>query len=68
MSNAIVPKFCKDQQVSFSGGLEKIKNYFLDSGMWLYTIEMELGPEPDMGRIGSETTILLHQVELHEVE
>jgi len=30
-----------------------------ESGTWTYVVEMELGPEPDMGRVGSETMILL---------
>jgi predicted fused transcriptional regulator/phosphomethylpyrimidine kinase len=28
---------------------------------------MELGPEPDMGRVGSETMILLLEADIHEV-
>lgn len=61
------PKFCKEQQVSFLGGWGIIKNSFLSAGKWLYLVEMELGPEPEMGRIGPETTILLYQTDLQEV-
>ncbi|CAD5965227.1 hypothetical protein PCC9214_03448 [Planktothrix tepida] len=59
-----IPKFCKNQQVFFIGGSGIIKNYFLSSGRWVYLVEMELGPVPDMGRIGFETTILLSQTDL----
>lgn len=62
--NAMKPMFFRDQQVLFTGGSGTIKNCFLDSGAWLYQVEMELGPEPEMGRIGAETTILLHQAEI----
>lgn len=61
------PKFCKEQQVFFLGGWGIIKNSFLSAGKWLYLVEMELGPEPEMGRIGPETTILLYQTDLQEV-
>lgn len=61
------PKFCKEQPVSFLGGWGIIKNSFLSAGKWLYLVEMELGPEPEMGRIGPETTILLYQTDLQEV-
>lgn len=62
-----VPRFSKNQQVSFIGGSGIVKNCFLDSGMWVYAVEMELGPEPEIGRVGAEATILLHQTELQEV-
>jgi len=32
-----------------------------------YVVEMELGPEPDMGRVGSETMIPILEADIHEV-
>lgn len=58
------PKFRKNQQVFFIGGMGKVINYQQDSGMWTYAVEMEMGPEPEMGRVGPETTILLYETEL----
>lgn len=62
--NSTKPIFFRDQQVLFTGGSGTIKNCFPDSGAWLYQVEMELGPEPEMGRMGAEATILLHQTEI----
>lgn len=58
------PKFGKNQQVYFLGGSGRVKTCFLDSGIWAYCVEMELGPAPDSGRIGPEATVLLHQSEI----
>lgn len=58
------PKFKQNQQVSFLGGTGKIKTYLPDAGCWAYEIEMELGPEPDMGRVGPETTIVLYEADI----
>jgi hypothetical protein len=33
----------------------------------MYRVEMELGPEPEMGRIGSETTVLLYESDIDEM-
>ena len=60
------PRFNKGQKVCFVGGVGTIKNCRPDSGMWTYNVEMELGPEPEMGRVGSETTILLDEADIHE--
>lgn len=62
-----MPRFSKKQRVCFVGGIGTIKNYQPESGTWTYAIEMELGPEPDIGRVGSETTILLYEADIHEV-
>lgn len=67
ISNVKPPKFDKDQQVHFLGGNGIIKNCFMDSGIWAYAVEMELGPEPPIGRIGPEATVLLHQPEIQGV-
>jgi hypothetical protein len=59
-----VPKFSQNQSVRFIGGEGKVKALHADSGSWSYTVEMAMGPEPVMGRIGSETTILLSEADL----
>ncbi|MEP0913266.1 hypothetical protein NDI45_20350 [Leptolyngbya sp. GB1-A1] len=61
---AMVPRFRKGQTVSFIGGSGTIKSYYLEAGNWFYLVEMEMGPEPAMGRIGAETTVLLSQSDL----
>lgn len=58
------PKFSQEQRVCFSGGTGTIRNCHLESGTWAYAVEMALGPEPDLGRVGSETTILLYEADL----
>ncbi|MBE9169666.1 hypothetical protein IQ238_19775 [Pleurocapsales cyanobacterium LEGE 06147] len=67
ISLVTAPKFHKDQQVTFIGGSGKIEDCFLDSGTWVYLVKMELDTEPEMGRIGYETTLLLHQTEIRQV-
>lgn len=59
-----MPKYDKNQKVFFIGGVGKIKNYKPDSNTWNYAIEMEMGTEPYFGRIGNETTILLHEADI----
>ncbi len=58
------PKFCKGQKVEFLGGLGTIIQCNSSSGHWLYLVEMEMGSEPEMGRIGYETTILLFETDI----
>lgn len=58
------PRFGKDQRVGFVGGAGTVKNYQLEAGTWAYLIEMDMGPEPEMGRVGSETRILLLESDL----
>jgi hypothetical protein len=55
------PKFRANQMVYFLGGTGKIKNYQAEYKTWSYAVEMEMGPEPEMGRVGFETTIILHE-------
>ena len=62
-----LPTFSKNQLVSFIGGKGKILNCQLDSGMWAYAVEMEMGPPPEVGRVGPETTILLYETEIQDV-
>lgn len=58
------PRFQKNQTVEFVGGIGKIKNYHSESGSWIYFVEMAMGPEPDFGRIGYETMILLAEPDI----
>ena len=60
----IQPRFQPNQQVYFIGGCGTVKNCRPYAKSWTYAVEMELGPEPEMGRIGAEATILLHESEI----
>lgn len=62
-----IPRFSKNQMVCFVGGAGKILYCRPESGTWTYAVEMELNPEPDISRVGSETTLLLHEAEIHSV-
>ena len=62
------PKFSLHQQVHFLGGDGKILFCQPDGGNWLYGVEMPLGQESDMGRIGHETIVLVEETELHTVK
>jgi len=53
--------------VRFAGGVGRIKSYSPEKHTWTYAVEMEMGAEPDFGRIGAETTILLHEEDILEV-
>ena len=65
MSSIILdPRFERDQAVKFIGGSGKIKNHHYESGSWFYYVEMAMGSEPDFGRVGCETMILLSESEL----
>jgi hypothetical protein len=58
------PKFNQNQTVRFLGGEGQVKHYQPDSHSWAYMIEMAMGPEPEIGRVGYETTILLMEADL----
>ncbi|MFN6464762.1 MAG: hypothetical protein RMZ41_023505 [Nostoc sp. DedVER02] len=58
------PKFGKGQKVEFIGGLGTIVQCNSTSGNWSYLVEMEMGSEPEIGRIGYETTILLFETDI----
>ncbi len=62
-----LPRFLKSQVVCFVGGVGTVKSYQPDSNTWSYAIEMDMGPEPDFGRVGSETTILLLEADVQSV-
>ncbi|MEH1963786.1 MAG: hypothetical protein V7L05_28905 [Nostoc sp.] len=59
-----VPKFRNAQWVSFIGGEGIVRSYTPEYGRWMYLIEMALGQEPDFGRVGAETMILLTEADL----
>jgi hypothetical protein len=60
----LAPQFRQGQQVRFIGGAGTIKSLRPDAGSWTYQVEMEMGPEPEMGRIGYETTIVLAEADM----
>ena len=55
------PKFLLNQKVRFIGGKGKIKSIQRQNNSWNYTIEMNMGAEPDFGRVGAETTVVLEE-------
>jgi hypothetical protein len=59
-----VPKFHHRQRVRFIGGEGIVRNYKSGFGGWIYLVEMALGLEPDFGRIGAETMVLLNETDL----
>lgn len=59
-----MPRFRRGQIAYFIGGKGVIKNYQPEAGSWAYIIEMEMGPESEIGRLGSETTICLSETDL----
>lgn len=61
------PKFDLEQMVRFLGGTGTIKSLHPEAKTWTYTVEMSMGLEPDFGRIGAETTIVLDEMEIQEV-
>lgn len=63
-----VPKFRRGQSVCFAGGEGAIQSYKPESGTWAYEIEMAMGQEPEFGRVGYETTIVLVEAELKMLE
>lgn len=63
-----MPKFRPNQDVRFIGGEGKVKELHPLSGSWWYKVEMAMGPMPDMGRIGYETTIVLPETDLDALE
>ena len=58
------PSFYRDQQVRFIGGEGTVESYRSEANTWIYLIKMLMGPEPDFGRIGGETTIVLLESDL----
>lgn len=58
------PLFRRMQWVSFIGGEGIVRSYKPNAGTWTYLVEMPLGLDPDFGRVGAETMVLLHEVDL----
>jgi hypothetical protein len=58
------PRFKIDQKVEFIGGIGEIRDHYYESGSWTYYVEMAMGVEPDFGRIGCETVIMLPEPEI----
>jgi hypothetical protein len=59
-----LPGFRPTQRVSFVGGEGTIQSYRPEAGTWAYLVKMAFGPEPDCGRIGAETMVVLIEAEL----
>jgi hypothetical protein len=59
-----VPKFHPDQVVRFMGGQGLVRSYKFEFGNWTYLVEMAMGLEPDFGRVGPETMVLLDEADL----
>lgn len=58
------PLFRPMQWVSFVGGEGIVRSYKPNAGTWAYLIEMLLGLDPDFGRVGAETVVLLNEADL----
>jgi hypothetical protein len=58
------PTFAPNQTVRFIGGMGKIKSIQQQDSRWVYTIEMSMGAEPDFGRLGAETAIVLAEQDI----
>ncbi len=65
-TNPMMPKFGKEQRIYFVGGTGTILYCRFESNTWIYAVEMDLGSE-EIGRIGCETTVLLHEVDIQGV-
>lgn len=61
-----LPGFRPAQRVSFVGGEGIVRSYSAEGRTWTYLVEMALGQEPDFGRIGAETMVLLNEADLCE--
>lgn len=66
MNNILMsaPIFQQTQRVRFIGGEGIVRDFKPESGDWIYDIEMALGLEPNFGRVGAETMIVLNEAEL----
>ena len=61
------PQFDRHQTVWFCGGTGKIKSIHKQAIGWTYHVEMTLGIEPDFGRIGTETTVVLEEQDIRSI-
>jgi hypothetical protein len=62
-----MPRFGSNQRVKFIGGEGIVKKVQHESASWNYLVEMEMGIEPDFGRVGAETMIVLSEADVHIV-
>lgn len=60
-----VAQYHHGQKVGFVGGTGIVRTSKLESGCWTHLIEMDMGPEPEVGRIGYETTVWLFESDLN---
>jgi hypothetical protein len=58
------PSFHPDQQVKFVGGEGVVRSHKFEACTWTYFVEMALGPEPNFGRVGPETMLVLTEADL----
>lgn len=61
---ANTPNFCYAQRVRFVGGEGTVESYRSEADTWIYLIKMSMGSEPDFGRVGGETTVVLFESDL----
>lgn len=59
-----IPIFRHAQRVRFVGGEGIVRGYRSEAGGWDYIVEMALGQEPDFGRVGAETMVVLTEADL----
>jgi hypothetical protein len=52
------------QRVKFLGGEGIVRHVKFEDRHWTYLVEMPLGREPEFGRVGAETMVLLSETEL----
>lgn len=62
------PRFKENQRVKFVGGMGIIKTCRSEANCWTYFVEMDMGPIPDMGRIGYETTVVLSEDDIVSIK
>jgi len=68
MTAGSIPRFQEGEAVRFLGGQGKIQRYKPEAGTWSYWIEMSMGLEPEFGRVGYETTVVLLEADLSHLE
>ena len=61
-------KFHQNQLVSFLGGIGTIKGCRIDSGNWVYAIEMAIESDLPTPSTGSEAMILLHEPDIETIQ
>ncbi len=59
-----IHSFNYGQSVKFTGGEGIVKSFKFDNRAWTYLIEMPMGAEPNFGRMGAETMVLIKEAEL----